>query len=122
MISNRKWKKQEGPKNFQILNHFTANQPRRVEKKLILIEEKSQEVMPLFCKQCKNRRLPIFQSDEKITLWLCEKCGNFANQDDEIIRELAKSERDEMDAKLEDFRKSTESLSGEKRERRKGVN
>ena len=103
-------------------NHFTANQSHRVEKKLILIEEKSQEVMPLFCKQCKGRRLPIFQSDEKIALWLCEKCGNFANQDDKIIRELAKSERDEMDAKLEDFRKSTESLSGEKRERRKGVN
>ena len=78
--------------------------------------------MPLFCKQCKDRRLPVFQPEEKIVLWLCEKCGNFVDQEDQIIRELTKAERDEMDAKLEDFRKSTESLSGEKRERRKGVN
>ena len=92
------------------------------EKKLILIEAEPHKVMPLFCKQCRGRRLPIFQSEEKIALWLCEKCENFVDQEDLIIRELKKSERDEMDAKLEDFRKSTESLSGEKRERRKGVN
>ena len=78
--------------------------------------------MPLFCKQCNDRRLPIFQSAEKITLWLCEKCKNFVDPDDVIVRELTKSEKDEMDAKLENFRKSTASTSGKKRIRRKGVN
>ncbi|MGH1567470.1 MAG: hypothetical protein ACRBB5_08675 [Nitrosopumilus sp.] len=78
--------------------------------------------MPLFCKQCNERRFPIFQPTEKITLWLCEKCENFVDPDNLIIRELTKSEKDEMNSKLEDFRKSTESTSGEKRIRRKGVN
>ena len=78
--------------------------------------------MPLFCKQCDNRRLPIFQQDEKITFWLCEKCENFVDQEDLIIRELTASEKHEMDTKLENFKKSTESTPGEKLTRRKGVN
>lgn len=78
--------------------------------------------MPLFCKQCNERRLPIFQSTEKITLWLCKKCGNFVDPDDVIIRELTELEKNEMGAKLESFRKSTASLPGEKMKRRKNVN
>ena len=77
--------------------------------------------MPLFCKQCNDRRLPIFQTAEKITLWLCEKCENFVDPQDIIIRELTKSEKDEMKAKLENFKNSVV-LTGEKMTRRKGVN
>jgi hypothetical protein len=55
-------------------------------------------------------------------LWLCETCENFVDADDEIIRELTKSEKDEMQVKLEEFEKSTASLSEEKMSRRKGVN
>ena len=78
--------------------------------------------MPLFCKQCNGRRLPIFQTTKNITLWLCETCENFVDANDEIIRELTKSEKDEMQVKLEEFEKSTASLSEEKMSRRKGVN
>ena len=77
--------------------------------------------MTLFCKQCDSRRLPIFQQTEKVTLWLCEKCDNFADAEDVIIREQTKIEKDETETKLEDFRKSTESAS-EEMSRRKGVN
>ena len=77
--------------------------------------------MPLFCKQCNDRRLPIFQTTEKITLWLCKKCENFVDPQDIIIRELTKLEKDEMSAKLEDFKNNTV-LTGEKLTRRKGVN
>jgi len=78
--------------------------------------------MPLFCKQCNGRRLPIFQYTDKLTLWLCETCENFVDSNDVIIREISKSEKDEMNAKLEKFEKSTASLSAEKMTRRKGVN
>ena len=78
--------------------------------------------MPLFCKQCNGRRLPIFQYAEKLTLWLCETCENFVDPDDVIIRELTKSEKDEINTKLVEFEKSTASLSAEKMTRRKGVN
>ena len=78
--------------------------------------------MPLFCKQCNGRRLPIFQYTEKLTLWLCETCENFVDPDDVIIREFTKSEKDEINAKLVEFEKSTTSLSEEKMTRRKGVN
>ena len=77
--------------------------------------------MPLFCKQCKGRRLPIFQTTEKITLWLCEKCENFADPQDVIIREWTQSEKDETNTKLADFKKNVV-LTGEKMTRRKGVN
>ena len=77
--------------------------------------------MPLFCKQCNERRLPIFQRTENITLWLCEKCDNYADPNDVIIRERTKSEKDEADAKIDNFKK-TVVLTGEKMKRRKGVN
>ena len=43
--------------------------------------------MPLFCKQCNGRRFPKWMEAEKVTLWHCEKCGNFADDKDFIIRE-----------------------------------
>jgi hypothetical protein len=78
--------------------------------------------MPLFCKQCNGRRLPIFQYTEKLSLWLCKTCKNFVDSNDVIIRELTQSEKDEMNKKLEDFGKSIESITSEKLTRRKGVN
>jgi hypothetical protein len=77
--------------------------------------------MTLFCKQCNERRLPIVFAKDKPPLWLCEKCENFADAIDIIIRELTKEEKDERDAKLEDFKKNVV-LTGEKMSRRKGVN
>jgi hypothetical protein len=77
--------------------------------------------MPLFCKQCNGRRLPIFQRTENITLWLCEKCENYTDPKDIIIRERTKLEKDESDAKIDNFKK-TVVLTGEKMKRRKGVN
>ncbi len=77
--------------------------------------------MPLFCKQCNERRYPIFLTEEKATLWLCEKCDNYADPKDVIIRERTKEEKAEMDAKIENF-KNTVVLTGEKMKRRKGVN
>ena len=91
------------------------------ELKTILIEVKIQEIMPLFCKQCNERRYPIFQITEKLTLWLCEKCDNYVDPKDVIVRERTKSEKDEMDAKIDNFKK-TVVLTGEKMKRRKGVN
>ena len=78
--------------------------------------------MPLFCKQCDERRVPIFQKEENISFWLCEKCENFVDADDNIIRELKESERKALDKELEDFERDTESLPKEKMTRRKGVN
>ena len=43
--------------------------------------------MPLFCKQCNNRRLPRWMTAEKMTLWICETCKNFVDAEDIIIRE-----------------------------------
>ena len=39
----------------------------------------------------------------KETLWLCEKCKNFVNNDDFIIREQTEEERQEIKRKLEEF-------------------
>ena len=78
--------------------------------------------MPLFCKQCNGRRLPIFQYTENLSLWVCETCENFVDSNDVIIRELTKTEKDEMNVKLEEFKKSIESITSEKMTRRKGVN
>ena len=78
--------------------------------------------MPLFCKQCNERRLPIFQETEKKTFWHCEKCGNFVDAENMIIREVTEAEKNEMNAKLKEFEKKTESLPGESLSRRKGVN
>ncbi len=77
--------------------------------------------MTLFCKQCNERRLPIIFVKEKPPLWLCEKCENFADGKDLIIRELTDDEKDKMNKKLRDFKDDTV-LNGEKLHRRKGVN
>ena len=44
--------------------------------------------MSLFCKQCNNRRLPIWMKVENTTLWICKTCGNFTNEKDVIIRKV----------------------------------
>ncbi len=77
--------------------------------------------MTLFCKQCNERRLPIVFAKDKAPLWLCGKCGNFADGADVIIREITKDEKDAISKKLEDFENNTV-LTGEKLSRRKGVN
>jgi len=77
--------------------------------------------MTLFCKQCNERRFPIIQQKDKAPLWLCEKCENFADGEDTIIRELTAEEKKEMKAKLEDFDNNAVQ-TGEKLKRRKGVN
>ena len=53
----------------------------------VQIEGNYKSIMTLFCKQCKNRRLPKWMAEEKVTLWLCESCGNYADDKDIIIRE-----------------------------------
>lgn len=77
--------------------------------------------MTLFCKQCNERRLPIVFAKDKPSLWLCEKCENFADGEDVIIREITKDEKDNINKKLEDFKNNTV-LTREKLHRRKGVN
>jgi len=77
--------------------------------------------MTLFCKQCNERRLPIVFAKDKDPLWLCAKCENFADGVDVIIREITKDEKDEMNKKLDNFKKNVV-LTGEKLHRRKGVN
>ncbi len=77
--------------------------------------------MTLFCKQCNERRMPIVFAKDKAPLWLCEKCGNFADGNDVIVREQTKEEKDEMNTKLEKFQKDFVP-TGEKKSRRKGVN
>ena len=59
--------------------------------------------MPLFCKECNGRRLPIAFPEERDALWLCEKCKNFVNIKDEIIREWTDKEIKENKVKLENF-------------------
>lgn len=78
--------------------------------------------MPLFCKQCDERRVPIFQKEENTSFWLCEKCGNFCDQTDNIIRELTELEKKELKEEVENFENDTAKLPQEKMTRRKGVN
>ena len=78
--------------------------------------------MTLFCKQCNGRRVPIFQRTENTSFWLCENCKNFADADDNILRELTELEKIEMKKELEDFKKDNSKFSKEKMVRRKGVN
>jgi hypothetical protein len=59
--------------------------------------------MPLFCKQCKSRRLPVILSAGEKAMWLCEKCKNFVDMEDFIIREQTEEERQESKRKLEEF-------------------
>ena len=60
---------------------------RRFEIMLVLIGVKIRQTMPLFCKQCNGRRFPRWMEAEKVTFWHCEKCGNFTDAKDFIIRE-----------------------------------
>ncbi|KFM17220.1 hypothetical protein SCCGRSA3_00652 [Marine Group I thaumarchaeote SCGC RSA3] len=77
--------------------------------------------MPLYCKQCEERRYPLYNTNDKETLWLCNKCQNYTDADDVIIREQTQEERDEIKAKAKEFER-TSNFSGEKLSRRKGVN
>ena len=63
--------------------------------------------MPLFCKQCNNRRLPIYQEEENRSLWLCEKCKNFVDAEDYIVREQTDEERAEEKRKDDEFEKTS---------------
>ena len=63
--------------------------------------------MPLFCKQCKGRRLPKSVIPENITLWLCENCKNFVDSKDFIIREAKFSE---CNTSQEDYKKWIKSI------------
>lgn len=77
--------------------------------------------MSLFCKQCNSRRLPVILSTGEKTMWLCEKCKNFADMDDFIIREQTEAEIQKNIRKSEEF-ENTIIAQGEKLVRRKGVN
>ena len=78
--------------------------------------------MPLFCKQCDERRYPIYQAGDSLTLWLCEKCENYTDSDDNIVREQTDDEKNIRSGHFEDVKKFADSDSGEKLNRRKGVN
>jgi len=77
--------------------------------------------MPLFCKQCGNRRLPEYHEVEKTTLWLCTKCKNFVDMEDIIIRDQTDEEREIVKRKQEEFENTT-NFPKAKLNRRKGVN
>ncbi|MEO2220597.1 MAG: hypothetical protein ABGW55_03460 [Nitrosopumilus sp.] len=78
--------------------------------------------MPLLCKQCNGRRFPIAFTEERDALWLCEKCKNFVNIKDEIIREWTEQEIEENKLKLEDFNKNITKEKTPEIKRRSGVN
>ena len=78
--------------------------------------------MPLLCKQCNGRRFPIAFTEERDALWLCEKCKNFVNIKDEIIREWSEQEIEENKLKLEDFNKNITKEKTPEIKRRSGVN
>ena len=78
--------------------------------------------MPLFCKQCDERRYPIYQEGDSVTLWLCERCENFVDNDGMIVREQTGEEKRKRSDNFEEVRKFADSDSGEKLSRRKGVN
>ena len=48
--------------------------------------------MPLFCKQCNERRYPIVERKDRAPLWLCKSCKNYSDGDDVIVRTLAEGE------------------------------
>ena len=62
---------------------------------------KLDKIMPLLCKECNGRRLPIAFPGERDALWLCEKCKNFTNITDEFVRDWSEKE-------IEEFRKDIE--------------
>ncbi len=88
----------------------------------VQIEVQIQKIMPLLCKQCNGRRFPIAFTEERDALWLCEKCKNFVNIKDEIIREWTEQEIEENKLKLEDFNKNITKEKTPEIKRRSGVN
>ena len=78
--------------------------------------------MSLFCKECNGRRLPIAFPEERDALWLCEKCKNFVNIKDEIIREWTDKEIEENKVKLENFNNDVTIEKTPEIKRRSGVN
>ncbi len=77
--------------------------------------------MPLFCNQCEGRRVPIFMKEENSSLWLCQKCENYVDAENIIVREQTEDERQKIKKKLDEFEK-TSNFPKEKLARRKGVN
>ena len=63
--------------------------------------------MPLFCKQCNERRLPKSVKPENSTLWLCEKCNKFVDSNDFIVREATS---EECNTSQEDYKKWVKSI------------
>jgi Fe2+ or Zn2+ uptake regulation protein len=88
----------------------------------VQIEVQIQKTMPLLCKQCNGRRFPIAFTEERDALWLCEKCKNFVNIKDEVIREWTEQEIEENKLKLEDFNKNITKEKTPEIKRRSGVN
>ena len=78
--------------------------------------------MPLLCKECNGRRLPIAFPEERDALWLCEKCKNFVNIKDEFIREWTEKEMEENRLKLENFNNDVTVKETPEVKRRSGVN
>ena len=78
--------------------------------------------MPLLCKECNGRRLPIAFPEERDALWLCEKCKNFVNIKDEFIREWTEKEIEENRLKLENFNNDVTAEKTPEIKRRGGVN
>ena len=78
--------------------------------------------MPLLCKECNERRLPIAFPEERDALWLCEKCKNFVNIKDEFIREWTEKEMEENRLKLENFNNDVTVKKTPEVKRRSGVN
>ena len=78
--------------------------------------------MPLLCKECNGRRLPIAFPEERDALWLCEKCKNFVNIKDEFIREWTEKEIEENRLKLENFNNDVTVKETPEVKRRSGVN
>jgi hypothetical protein len=78
--------------------------------------------MPLLCKECNGRRFPIAFPEERDALWLCEKCKNFVNINDEFIREWTEKEIEENRLKLENFNNDVTVEKTREIRRRSGVN
>tara|TARA_B110000438_G_scaffold245881_1_gene247151 strand:+ start:503 stop:739 length:237 start_codon:yes stop_codon:yes gene_type:complete len=78
--------------------------------------------MPLLCKECNGRRFPIAFPEERDALWLCEKCKNFVNIEDEFVREWTEKEIEENKSKLENFQKDVTAEKTPEIKRRTGVN
>jgi len=58
--------------------------------------------MSLFCKQCESGRLPVMLSEGEKTMWFCEKCNNFVDKKDVIMREQTNEEKQEAKRKLKE--------------------